>query len=73
MRQTTLTLSGAPGDYIVTRVLNSSSTFAYYLYLSNFLSESGLLYFRVLSVVLMFVCFVSAVGYYMILFVTLSK
>ena len=50
MKQITLTLSGAPGD------------FAYYLDLSNFLFESGLSNFRVLSILL--VCFVSAAGYH---------
>ena len=54
MRQITLTLSGAPGDYIdqlpmylpfITCVINSLSIFVYNLDLSNFLSQSGLSYF----------------------------
>ena len=45
-------------------VINSPHTFTYYLDLSNFISESGLLYFRVLTVCLLLVNFVSAGGYH---------
>ena len=43
-------------------VINSPSTFTYYLDLSNFISESGLSYFRVLTICLLLVYFVSAAG-----------
>ena len=41
-------------------VINSPSTFTYYLDLSNVILESGLSYFRVLTIYLLLVCFVSA-------------
>ena len=44
----------------VTCVINSLSTFVYYLHLSNFLPDFGLSYFKVLSVYRLFVCFVTA-------------
>ena len=43
-------------------VFNLPITFDYYLDLSHFLLEYGLLYFRVLSLCLLLVCFVSAEG-----------
>ena len=51
MRQITLTLSEAPGDWIVCN-----------LDLSNFFLESGLWYFLFLSICLLLVYFVSAAG-----------
>ena len=49
MRQITLTLSGAPGDYIdvpsIAYVINRQSIFVNNLDLSNFLLESELPYF----------------------------
>ena len=41
---------------------NLSSSFTYHLDLSNFILESGLSYFRVLTICLLLVYFVSAVG-----------
>ena len=43
-------------------VINSPMTFTYYLDLSNFILESGLSYFRVLTICLLLVYFVSAAG-----------
>ena len=43
-------------------VINSPSTFTCYLDLLNFISESGLSYFRVLTICLLLVYFVSAAG-----------
>ena len=43
-------------------VINSPCTFIYYLDLSDFISESGLLYFRVLTICLLLVYSVSAAG-----------
>ena len=37
-------------SYTIACVINSPSTFTYYLDLSNFILESGLSYFRVLTV-----------------------
>ena len=42
--------------------INSPSTFTYYLNLSNFILESGLSYFRILTICLLLVYFVSAAG-----------
>ena len=63
MKQIMLTLSGAPGATdvpFIACVINSLSIFVCSLDLSNFLLESGLSYFLVLSVCLLLVCFVSA-------------
>ena len=50
-------------DYLfIARVINSPSTFTYYLDLSNFISESGLSYFLILTICLLLVYFVSAAG-----------
>ena len=46
----------------IARVINSPSTFTNYLDLSKFISESGLSYFRVLTICLLLVYFVSAAG-----------
>ena len=43
-------------------VINLPCTFTYYLDLSNFILESGLSYFRVLTICLLLVYFVSAAG-----------
>ena len=65
MRQITLTLFRALDDCIdvlfVACVIDSPSNFAYYLGLSNFFFERGLLYFRVLYICLLLVCFVGSV------------
>ena len=42
-------------------IINSPSTFTYYLDLLNFISEFGLSYYRVLTICLLLVYFVSAV------------
>ena len=68
-----LTLSRASGDFIhrlatnvpsIACVINSLSTFTYYLDLLNFILESGLSYFRVLTNCLLFFYFVSFAGCY---------
>ena len=41
----------------IASIINSPSTFTYYLDMSNFLLESELSYFRVLSIYLPLVCF----------------
>ena len=43
-------------------LFNSPSAFTYYLDLSNFILESGLSYFRVLTICLLLVYFVNAAG-----------
>ena len=48
----------------IARVINSPSTSACYLDLSNFHLEPELLYFKVLSICLLLVCFVSAAGFH---------
>ena len=45
-------------------VINSPSIFTYYLDLSNFILESGLSHFRVSTICLLLVYFVSVVGCY---------
>ena len=70
MMQITLTLSGAPGDYIDQVPTNHlwlvllicPVLFAYHLDLLNFFLEFGLVFFGVLSICLSLVCFVSAAG-----------
>ena len=54
-------------------VINSPSTFTYYLDLSNFISQSGLPYFRVLTICLLLVYFVSAAGCHCFDLVSKSK
>ena len=43
-------------------VIDSPSTFTYYLDISNFILESGLSYFKVLTICLLLVYFVGAAG-----------
>ena len=72
MRQITLALSRVHGDYIcitlatdvpfIACVINSLSTFTYYLDLSNFILEFGLSYFRVSTICPLLVYFVRAAG-----------
>ena len=50
------------GGGICPNLKMSPCTFTYYLDLSNFILESGLLYFRVLTICLQLVYFVSAAG-----------
>ena len=47
---------------LIACVINSPNTFTYYLKLSNFILEFGLSYFRVLTICLLLVYFVSAAG-----------
>ena len=54
----------ATGVHFGACVINSPSSFAYYLDLFNFLLEPGLSYFRVLCICLLFVCFVGAAAYH---------
>ena len=48
--------------HFITCAINSPSTFAYYLELSNFLLESGLSYFSVLTLCILFISFVGPAG-----------